>query len=204
MVLENKYYPLLPKDAKIRALEDKLQFICSGTIAREYGVFEAIGWFKEIERMIPGSTLTIIGHCPNLPTYNQVIEQTELHASIYTDLSKTPLPHTILLKAMKEADVLLLPYRLNKSTELCVPTKLFEALALKLPVIISDNKLWSALIKDVNAGISLDFMTEKLDYNGLTQKLFNSTFYNKKGQINPFWYTEEPKLLEYVQKILKD
>ena len=204
VVLENKYYPIVAGDPGKKSLHGKVKFICTGTIAAEYGVFEAIKWFTEIEPMLAGSELIIVGHCPNQRTYDLVIEQTKQFAAININLSKTPVPHKTLMKAMTKADVLLLPYRPNRSTALCVPTKLFEALALKMPVIISDNKLWSAIIQDSHAGLLLNFMEEETDYSGVAEKLANNSFYDKKGHIDPFWSIEEPKLLEFVAQILKN
>ena len=201
VVLENKYYPILKDPKKEPQAKDKLKFIYTGTISREYGVFEAIDWFIRMHNVDERMQMAIVGYCPNQKTYDGVLAQTQGHAAISVNLSILPVPHSDLLKSMLAADVLLLPYLNNRSTELCVPTKLFEALALQIPVIIAENPLWSAIVADANAGISIDFTDETLDYLQIIEQLANTAFYDKKGHIDPFWHSEEQKLLDAVDKL---
>jgi hypothetical protein len=58
---------------------------------------------------------------------------------------------------MLQSHAVLLPYKSNKSTENRIPTKVFECLSLGIPMIANECQIWSEIIKDLNAGLCIDF-----------------------------------------------
>ena len=204
IVVENKYFPIVDSNSRMPLKSHQVKFIYTGTVAKDYGVFAAIKFFECIQQQLPGCRLTIIGHCPNQHTAKELMNISEANKGIHLAISSSPVPHVSILKQMQESDFLLLPYLPNKSTANCMPTKLYEALALKLPVIVAQNPLWSNVVTSEGAGITVDFLSPNLDFESIASVLNREQFYNKTGQIDPFWRFEEPKLLNFVQEVLNN
>jgi glycosyltransferase involved in cell wall biosynthesis len=203
VVAENKYMPIIDAGRHKPLEPASIGFIYCGTVAKDYGVFTAIDFFLSIQPFLPGSNLSITGHCPNRSTAKRLQTLTKDIKSIHLNISEAPMPHLDILKEMQLADYLLLPYPPNKSTANCMPTKLYEALALKVPVIVAQNQLWSGVVESENAGLTVDYFARGLPYDAIARQLITTQHYIKTGRISPFWQSEEPKLLDLVSRMLK-
>ncbi|MBY0427452.1 MAG: glycosyltransferase, partial [Cytophagales bacterium] len=202
-IVENKFESALLSQWKGKKTEplalkiakgDRLNFIYSGTIAIEYGIFEAIEFMRNWVKVYPNSELYIIGFCPKVSTWDKVrkeiqgLEFVKMHGD-----SNELVPHQQILEALNRADVALLPYQPLRYTQHRVPTKMYECMALNLPMVIQTNPFWMTIYGPWKAGVSTDFT--HADAKQVFNDLSNTPFYPTGTPQDIFWDTENEKLL---------
>ena len=175
-----------------------LNLLYSGTITEVYGIEEAIHLAEKLHALNPAVSLTIIGYCPVADYYEKVQKLIANKSYIQLIGGKELVPHPQIVEAIKKANVGLLPYRLNKSTENCVPTKLYEYLANGLPVIIPENPVWQRIVENKQAGFSINFSDP--DPENILNRLLADTFYSGGIPTDVFWENEETKLLTFFSQ----
>lgn len=194
VVIENKFKR--PSDFKTskRTSSETLKLLYTGNVAESYGVMEAIQLAKSVAALQP-INFHIVGHCASDALSNQLYALSKKHDWLSLHISAKPIPHPFILTAISEADFGLLSYRVNPSTENCIPTKLYEYMAYQLPIISVHNPLWQALINRYQAGFVWDFNTAaNLDFIRLTE----GSFYLHPP--NGIWWDEEAsKLIEFTK-----
>ena len=109
------------------------------------------------------------------------------------------VPHKQIIDILRQADFALLPYQPNLSTDNCIPTKLYEALALKIPMLIQNNVLWEEVCAPYQAGIFIDF--KNFNPKNVYQQLNEFHFYKKNPGKEVLWETEEKKLMNFVSEL---
>jgi len=202
-VLQNKYQGEL-KPVKPFRLDHlkRFHFIISGTITASYGIAEALEWFCIIGDKFPGSQLTVIGHV-TIHSYRQKLETiANGKPGIILHLSSFPIPAEDILEAQKRADIVLLPYRQKASIRYKIPTKLFETLAMGMPVLYSENELWSEMVNKYPGGKAIDFCstdTAVIDF----EKFLAQTFYQSPPSPDLVWDDEKSRWIDLVDKLLK-
>jgi glycosyltransferase involved in cell wall biosynthesis len=201
IILENKYAGNpLPEKIQTRPHASST-FLISGTITPAYGIEEAIRWFLSLQGEMPQVKLKIIGHVP-LQKFKKTVEDlTYGHSGIQLNIFPQALPHTMLLKELHAAEIVLLPYKNLGSIRAKIPTKLYESMALQKPVLISSNPLWQDLIHPYPAGISIDFSRPSEAKNHFHQ-LMQLPLYLKIPGGEVCWDSEKPKLLALIQNLL--
>jgi len=197
-ILENKYQPIegLIKQPK----GSKIELLLSGTIAPEYGVFEAIHFFEKLPR--EKYSLKIIGHCPNKQNQKKIEEMCSSLENCKLMLDNSPIPHRKIAEQISDNTIGLLPYRGNKSTENKVPTKLFEYLAMNTPILISVNPTWSSLVDQYQGGASINFNNPPhLSDLSICVNLINNNHISHYKEL--MWLSEENKFIDSVSAVLK-
>ena len=194
MVLENK----LPKTAAERQkIERKPYFnlLFSGTLNNSTGVFEAIHTVKELHKINPAYSLTIIGYCALPEVLAEIQKQIKDYTFITLKGGNTLIPHPEILKEISQAGTGIIIYPPNPGTESSIPTKLYEYLALRLPILISHTEASTGLVEEYNAGIVL---REPCNYAMLNEQLANSTFaFNMPESI--YWDDEAKKVIAVLK-----
>lgn len=171
--LENK----LPKSIALRFSRQKnsgyTNLIFTGTLATTTGVFEAITLGQKLYQLDSSVSLTIIGYCPIPETLTQI--KNEIKDCSYITLigGDHLVPHSEILRATSQADFGIIIYPTNPSTQSSIPTKLYEYLALKLPVLIRHNEESHQLVTECKGGLILE---ETPHYPTLSAALKTSTF----------------------------
>ena len=177
-----------------------IKFIYTGTIGREYGTIEAIDFCKKLHEKNPNITLTIIGYSPD----NEYLQLIKLALSKvkYIELKTTeePIPQSDIIIEIKDSDVAILPYQLNPNISGRFPTKIYDYLALEIPMIIPPHPKWKAFLDQFQAGYSVDFI--KPDIDGFNKSFFTKNFYIKAPGDEIQWRGQEDKLLDFIDKIL--
>ncbi len=196
-IIENKYQPdetVLPVHRGIK-IKEPFNIIYSGTIAKEYGIIEAIHLADELIKNYK-ITLYIVGYSPNNQILNniKVLLQGKPHIQLIGGAS--PVPHKAILDYIKHCNIAITPYQLNKSFQNCIPTKFYEYIYHQIPILIPDhNPLWNNLIEAYGAGFTIDFY--HLNPDSLIHKIKNTIFYgNKIDYKEILWNNEELKLLK--------
>lgn len=195
-IIENKY--IAPETKRKRQNHLPTEFLITGTISKEYGVFDALNFFSQL----PASNykLVIVGHCPNQNTLRALRKAVNGIDNIDFTVSSTPMPYQDILSQINQYSIGLLPYQVNKSTQNKIPTKLYEYIGLGIPILISPNPLWNKIIEKYHAGLSIDFQSPiNID------EIRRSLTLIKESQVvdlkDIMWKYEEVKLLTVIQDL---
>ncbi|MCJ8166208.1 glycosyltransferase [Pontibacter sp. E15-1] len=202
-LLENKYKPaptyrIPPTPTQVGP--DPLRLLYTGTMARLYGVFEAIALADALYQLEPGTSLTLIGYCADSDTLRQIEQLAEDRPYLTLIGGGTLVPHQQIVEAFKTHDVALMPYQPHESTFRCMPTKLYEYAAHALPMVVQQNPLWDAFLKAHQAGIAIDYTAP--DSSALLRELRKQQFYEPGVPSGVFWDSEEKKLLTVMRQLL--
>lgn len=185
VVMENKS---IIGDKRQKELSNPIRLVFTGTLTKECGVYKALDWLSELNK-IGQFELIMIGHTP-LEEDHERLKQINLTSFHYKG-SLTPLPHKFLVKEMLDSDFGLICYEVSPSKEGKMPTKLYEYMSVRLPVLCQNDGFWSEKVLENKAGLVMS--------NGLVLDSFKKDFYPEdiKG-VN--WETE--KLTNWLSEVL--
>ena len=175
-----------------------VRFIYSGTIAESYGIFDCLQLIQHWREEGYDCSLQIIGYCPRADTLQQI--RLFIADKPYITLSggATFVPHAAIKEALLAADMALIPYRLNPSNQHCLPTRIWECLAYKVPMLMREEHPWKDLLKQYNAGLTLPYTTKNTAWP-FKETL---TFYQTTPIPDSFyWEAEEKKLLQALDSL---
>lgn len=200
VVIQNKFKPLgTVKEAKPLSKLPLIRLLYSGTISYNYGVIEAIKFTNYISNIHSEVRLTIIGYAAD-PELHQKLQKISAENAHITYLGEgRPVPHQVILDEIPEADFALLPYQPDKSIENCFPTKMWEYMAHKLPMVVQDHKPWAQYCLQHEAGIAIDF--KNYDPARVLRQLMHLKFYSSKKPGDIFWQSEELTLLKALENL---
>lgn len=196
LILQNK----LPEKVAERFSHNRSPYhhlLFSGTLAPTTGVFEAIKLSKDLHAIHPAYTLTLIGYSARPEILTKIRKEIADAAFITLIGGDKLVPHSEILREISQAGTGIVIYPPNPGTESSIPTKLYEYLALKLPVVISHTYDSTKLVERCNAGIVLP-----IGFNPaiLHAQLANSAFtFTQREDI--FWETEAKKLIEALSSV---
>ncbi|HSZ24698.1 MAG TPA: hypothetical protein VK766_03215 [Cytophagaceae bacterium] len=194
IVLENKLPKTFVKKRKKRE-DDFIQLIYTGTISENYGIFEVVNLAKQLYLLDDRIRLKIIGFSSKREIVVQLENKIKGVDFIKLIGGNSIVPHDVILTAIAEADFGLVAYRSDKSTENCIPTKLYEYLAHQLPYIISFNPVWNELTERYKGGIEIDFL--KPDALKIIERMKSEKFYTLMPGEEIYWNES------FVDSILK-
>lgn len=202
--VENKYKAVSAIPAIARSVtipeHGPLQLLYSGTIAEEYGIWEAIDLARQVYLLRPETRLTIIGYCANAHTWQKLRQAVLQNPFIQLIGGDRLVPHSLILERIQQSQVGLLPYRPNASTFRCIPTKLHEYMAHAMPILIQQNPAWQGIVQEAEAGLSVNF--SDVHVSDLYNKLLSTSYYSKGIPADIYWQSEEEKLLRAVKPLL--
>ncbi len=197
-IVENKT-TLEPLKEKPKSKKPGALFAYTGTIAKNYGIFDAIDFIDRMHRINAEVKLLIAGYCAKKTTWKRVIRLTENKNYVSIEGGISPFPHDRIVEIIKTADFLLLPYHLDRSIIRCIPTKIYEAIALRTPMIIRPNPLWLKLCSRFNACMPCKFEDEDENFLKL---ILNRQYYTKGDPEEICWRSEETRLLSVIETLL--
>ncbi len=198
-IIENKCLHLSSKKEIVRN-GNEIKFLFSGTIAREYGIFEAIMFSNTLKDSGYNNKLVIIGRCAHIETLEQLKSSVKGNSHIEMMVDSYPVPHQLIIDKMLDSDFGLLPYYLAPHLKSRFPTKIFEHLAAKLPIIITDNPPWTDFCKKYNAGISIDF--SNYEPSKFIDLIKTTSFFNNTKDEGIYWEAEGKKLISVIKELL--
>lgn len=197
-VVENKYKRItLRNTTSIPAKTGKIRFLYTGTIAENYGIFHAIRFTNNISLIEEKIELIIIGYCAHEKTLARLKREIMPCSHISLIGGDTPVPHQDIVQAICEADFGLLPYQPDKSIENCFPTKIYEYMAHRLPLLIQDHAPWSRFCNRHKAGIAFDY--NQYDPGELFNRITHQKFYPYGIPDEIFWEHEELTFIKAVE-----
>jgi glycosyltransferase involved in cell wall biosynthesis len=202
LVLENRYQGQVSEKSQVNfGHKNEFSFLISGTITPAFGVSEAIIWFIEILKKYPKSTLLIMGQV-TLPNYQLALEKMAgNNPQITFQTSPLPLSHNVILNAYSEVDFALLPYQNHPAIRDKMPTKLFEAAALGVPVLVSPNPTWLDFLNNFKGGFPIDFLNVESAITQFDQAKLQ-TFFTEKPSESILWQSQVQTFLQSIESLL--
>lgn len=177
--------------------DSKEHFIYSGTIAEQYGIFDVIKLIKSLHTIEPKIKLTIIGYCANDTTLHLVNEAIKNYSFIKLIGGEKRVNHHYVLEQIQLADFGVICYHNNPSTANCFPTKLYEYLHYKLPIINLTENIWSNRPVLNTAVLTINTTTENT--NTILDNIKSHQFYKNNVTQDLYWETEEKKLFHILR-----
>ncbi|MCC5946365.1 MAG: glycosyltransferase [Bernardetiaceae bacterium] len=173
-----------------QSLKTHFKAVIVGNFSDTYGTLKALQWFAPY--LAKGATLSIVGKASDKHYKDKIIAYCANYPkSIYIHINTKPIAWEDIQQVMQKADILLLPYTQNLSTQYCIPTKVFEALAMHLPMVLPKNPLWQSLLNPYNAAFFTDF--EDFAYK---PQIFDTIFYTKAPPAAVYDWTHEAQKLD--------
>lgn len=199
LILENKFQPM-PQLKGSKNATTTLQFAYVGTISSVYGTKEAFQLMEQLAETSLVFRFTILGKMANEELGNWFAEQASKYEWFHWQGTAHPVPHQDIIQLMLQSNFVLLPYQTNKSTENCIPTKLYECLALGIPMIIQYNALWKEICQPHQAAIFIDY--SNVNTAQLAKQLKNQEFYPKGAVKEAEWREETVELRKVIRTLL--
>jgi hypothetical protein len=193
VVIENK--AALPGGFIRSAASDKLLLAFTGTLGESTGVFEAIAFADRLYERRADLELHIIGFCAQPEKLAQIMSQCSGKRYIKLVVGKMQVGHERIMNLIGRANFGIISYPPSPHTANRTPTKLFEYMSAKLPILLSNNPRWQALTDPLSAAIMVDFQKPTLER--ILAEMNGRNFYT--GPVDDFlWASEKQKLIDLV------
>jgi glycosyltransferase involved in cell wall biosynthesis len=174
----------------------QLTLLFSGTLSESTGVFRAILFSDILHREHPGVRLVIAGYAASESVRQKLVAAVKDKPYIRTVGVDTLVPHSEILSLFASADAglityLPLPHILNS-----VPTKLYEYLQARLPIITENHWPWVNRFASSTPFVYADF--ENPDPKSILNSLINNSFYTE-APAQTDWNDEATRLMSRVK-----
>jgi hypothetical protein len=196
-VVENK--ALVPSSFKRQLSRDnETRLLFSGTLAVSTGVFEAVALAKALHLLDGHIRLRIVGYCAQASVFAKLKEA--IAGCDYIELigGNALVPHSTIMEAIAECDFGIIYYPPSAHTANSYPTKLYEYLACRLPILLQDHAPWVALCAPSEAAVAIDF--NRYDAAVILKRM-KKDFYVKPAE-HVTWPEEAGKLLTMVDLLV--
>jgi len=201
LILENKVKKMpIALTEKWGEQDGNIHLLFSGTLAETTGVFSAIDLAAKLHAVEKKIRLLIIGHSPLVTVNTRIRNHISDKDYIQFKGGYNLVPHLEILDAIAASDFGIIAYPSNLSTQNTVPTKLFEYLGYKLPILLINYAPWIEICRPYLAALSFDLKNFKAEE--FIMKLRSTRFYSRIPS-DVFWESEEKKLLAAVSGLLK-
>lgn len=201
VTVENKVKKVaLSVGQKWSVMDDYVHLLFSGTLSPTTGIFVAIDLATKLHALDPKIRLHILGFSPVRAVQREIARLVGEKPYIFFEESDEPVPHVEILKAVQMADAGIIAYPPNLSTTNTIPTKLYEYLGYKLPILLIEHHPWVQICKPYNAAVT--FHPADIDASQILKAMRETTFYTANPG-NVFWENEENKLLHTIASLLK-
>lgn len=181
----------------------KGHFVYTGTISKPYGIYRAIQLVQALHQLDNQIKLTIVGYCIQKSEWNKIQAQVADKNYIQWIGGEEPVPHEEIIQAMLKAEIVLMPYYINRSVENRIPTKFYECLALRRPMLIQENPAWQGFFNQYTFTSALFTDFDNLhQIESLHARIRMTKFYAPATTLkNIYWEEEEKKLSESIRQI---
>jgi glycosyltransferase involved in cell wall biosynthesis len=198
-IIENKLRRP-PAVAPAPRLTPARNFLFTGTLSEITGLFTALDLLEQLHRHDPAVRGTIIGYCA------LVAERQSLRARLATMPYVTLhggdrlVPHPAIEYEILRADVGIVAYPPNPATEHSFPTKLYEYLGYRLPILLIDYAPWVTYAARFDAAVT--FQPASFDAPRTLQQLRGKTFYSAPPE-DVFWEHEGERLRTVIDALVR-
>jgi hypothetical protein len=195
-VLENK---ALNSSGEMRQIQNPYALVFSGTLSKTTGVFKAISLAEELQKIEQAITLTIIGCAAMKVERDDIIERIKGNSFIKLIGGDVLVPHPMIMETLTQSGAGIISYEDNPATTGRIPTKLFEYLALNLPIILySNDRNWEALAS--RNGRAIHIINPSLDAKRVHEWIQSDGMPATPVQ-DVFWKSEQIKLKTVISSL---
>jgi glycosyltransferase involved in cell wall biosynthesis len=192
-ILENKFRKPDSLPAKRNSTSGVVNLVFSGTINESTGVFTAILLANKLHQLSPDIRLHIIGYCAQKAVLAEVKKRMADKDFISLTGGDRLVPHREIMSAIQESDFGIVSYPPNPSTINAIPTKLYEYLGNRLPMLLIQHPSWVNIVAKYEGAVPFD--PDNLDAPKILAEMRSRRFYTSAPH-DIFW--EEEKLLSAV------
>ncbi|MEQ9404999.1 MAG: hypothetical protein RIM99_15510 [Cyclobacteriaceae bacterium] len=160
IVIENK----AKSEPAVMTKEGQFNVLFSGTISNYSQPIQAIHLYEKIAKIIPDSTLTIIGQCHDKSLAKTLAKHTDKNARIKLIISEHPISHQDIISRIFDSDLGIISYQENDAIRNKVPTKLYEYSRYKLPYLIQTGTSWEVKSRELGGAIPINFSNPNLNF----------------------------------------
>ncbi|MEJ1240228.1 glycosyltransferase [Chryseolinea sp. T2] len=177
-----------------------MKLLFTGTLADSTGVFEAIELARRLHYVNDNTRLRVIGYAAKADVRTRLKELAAACSFIQLEGIDQLVPHGEILSAIESAHFGIISYPRNVSTWSSYPTKLYEYLGRRLPVLLVNNTEWVNYCAPYGAAVVFD--PDNIDERALLTAMTNNSFYLIEPK-EVFWDSEVPKLLQALRQVLR-
>lgn len=178
--------------------KNPLRLIFSGTLAETTGVFTAIDLAVKLHVIDDRFRFTIIGYCAQHRVLEKIRMLIQPRPFIELIARESPVPHAEIFRHIQRADFGMVTYQINPSTMNSIPTKMYEYLGFRLPILLVNHKPWIDFCLPYSAAVVFD--PAHFDAAHIYRDMMSKCFYTS-DPIDVYWKAEEPRLLQTVASV---
>lgn len=199
-VLENKLHNI-PGDSVYRqqTTRDEIRLLFSGTLAETTGVFVAIRLAERLHAEDGRIVLYIVGYARQKAVQDEIYMIAKNKSYIRLIGISVLVPHSEIVEWITNVDFGVVSYPNNPSTRTSFPTKLYEYMGHRLPVLLTDNPVWVSFCETYQAAVP--FNEHNIDPRALLNSMVHTAFYTLFPQ-EVLWKSEERKLNQVMNEII--
>ena len=192
-IVENKCQ--LPENFRRKPPESEIKILFSGTLSESTGVFNAIKLATQLHHQNPKVHLTIIGFCARSEERKKILKATYRLSFISVKGLHKLVSHQEIFNEISNSTAGIIYYKDAPHLKGRIPTKLYEYLSCRLPILYDESAEWSRLAEQSKAGIPINL--NMLNPVRVLSALSQTSFYPEipKGVT---WETEESRFLKSV------
>jgi glycosyltransferase involved in cell wall biosynthesis len=178
--------------------DQTIRLLFSGTLDEQTGVFNAIELAIKLHTISRYIRLIIAGYCPRQDVWFKIKNTVEPYAFIEVRGGDRLLPHSAIMNEIASADFGVVSYELTAATSGSIPTKLYEYLGARLPILLYAHKPWEELCKPCNAAIVIP--RGPLAVREILDRMKHGSFYTATPE-DVYWEPEGEKLVGIVRAL---
>jgi glycosyltransferase involved in cell wall biosynthesis len=202
ILLRNLYVDFFSKQNTQQKQKDRIIIIYSGTIAKVYGIFRVIEFIELFHRQYPEIELDIIGYCAHRPTLDKIKRLIADKPYINLTGGSEIVPHQLIIDHIRMADFGIINYELNPAIINCFPSKIYEYMGNRLPILIQQNLPWSDFCAAHQASVNVNF--DSPDFETIMARMKSISFYDRGIPKEIYWKEDESKLIKLFDGIFPD
>ena len=136
-------------EAILNNYKDDFMILYLGSFSEDRGLDMAIRGMQNINKHIPDAKLVLVGDGPNIKKLKALVNNLDLSSSVafpgWVDFKSCP-------SYIKASKICIIPQPANVLIDNTIPHKLFQYMAMKRPVIVSDAKPLARIVKNCGCG----------------------------------------------------
>jgi hypothetical protein len=137
-----------------------LTLAVAGTLAKSWGTEQAIKVWQAINLTKGPCKLILAGFCAGMGQrlrIRRLIAQSGFTSLVESYGINTYLPHEKLMELISMADAILALYEISPANAQRIPTRFYEAMAVRRPIFFTNNAAWLALNVQLHFGYGVEY-----------------------------------------------